>query len=70
MPEILLNPGPVVLSERVRHAMLRPDLCHRETEFAELQNSIRHDLLNVYPLPEDKSQHNRRRQQSHPHRSR
>ena len=54
MPEILLNPGPVVLSERVRNAMLRPDLCHRETEFAELQNSIRHDLLNVYPLPEDK----------------
>jgi len=54
MPEILLNPGPVVLSERVRHAMLRPDLCHRETEFADLQNTIRHDLLNVYPLPEEK----------------
>ena len=54
MPEILLNPGPVVLSERVRNAMLRPDLCHREAEFAELQNSIRHDLLNVYPMPEDK----------------
>jgi 2-aminoethylphosphonate-pyruvate transaminase len=54
MSEILLNPGPVVLSERVRHAMLQPDLCHRETEFVELQNSIRHDLLNVYPLPEDK----------------
>ena len=54
MPEILLNPGPVVLSERVRHAMLRPDLCHRETEFADLQNTIRRDLLNVYPLPEEK----------------
>jgi len=54
MPEILLNPGPVVTSERVRHAMLRPDLCHREAEFVELQNTIRHDLLNVYPLPEDK----------------
>ncbi len=54
MPEILLNPGPVVLSERVRDAMLQPDLCHREKEFAELQNSIRHDLLNVYALPEDK----------------
>jgi len=54
MPQILLNPGPVVLSERVRDAMLRPDLCHREAEFAELQNSIRHNLLNVYPLPEDK----------------
>jgi 2-aminoethylphosphonate-pyruvate transaminase len=54
MPEILLNPGPVVLSERVRNAMLRPDLCHREVEFADLQNTIRNDLLNVYSLPEDK----------------
>jgi len=54
MPEILLNPGPVVLSERVRNAMLRPDLCHREVEFVELQNTIRNDLLNVYSLPEDK----------------
>ena len=32
---ILLNPGPVVLSERVRQAMLKPDLCHREQEFVE-----------------------------------
>jgi len=54
MSEILLNPGPVVLSKRVRNAMLRPDLCHREAEFAELQNSIRHNLLDVYPLPKDK----------------
>ncbi len=53
MSQILLNPGPVVLSERVRNAMLRPDLCHREVEFAELQNTIRYDLLKVYPLPED-----------------
>jgi len=27
---ILLNPGPVTLSRRVREAMLRADLCHRE----------------------------------------
>jgi len=53
MSQILLNPGPVVLSERVRNAMLSPDLCHREVEFAELQNTIRHDLLNVYRLPEN-----------------
>ncbi len=49
--EILLNPGPVNLSSRVRKALLRPDLCHREKEFIELQNSIRSDLLNVYNLP-------------------
>ncbi len=54
MPEILLNPGPVVLSERVRHAMLCPDLCHREVEFVELQNTIRNDLLDVYSLTKDK----------------
>ena len=50
---ILLNPGPVNLSERVRHAMLQPDLCHREQEFAQLQNSIREHLLGIYDLPDD-----------------
>ncbi len=54
MSHILLNPGPVSLSERVRNAMLQPDLCHREAEFATLQNSIRHDLLDVYSLAEDR----------------
>jgi len=47
---ILLNPGPVVLSERVRQALIKPDLCHREQEFIELQNKIRADLLDVYQL--------------------
>lgn len=51
---ILLNPGPVNLTQRVRTALARPDLCHRETEFIELQNRIRRDLLAVYGLPEDK----------------
>ncbi len=50
MKTILLNPGPVVLSERVRQALLKPDLCHREQEFIELQNRIRMDLLDVYAL--------------------
>ena len=36
MRTILLNPGPVTLSERVRNAMLGPDLCNREPEFADL----------------------------------
>lgn len=52
MREILLNPGPVNLSERVRQALLRPDLCHREPEFAALQQSIRRQLLRIYDLPE------------------
>jgi 2-aminoethylphosphonate-pyruvate transaminase len=37
---ILLNPGPVSLSERVRKALLRPDICHREAEFSELQTAV------------------------------
>jgi 2-aminoethylphosphonate-pyruvate transaminase len=46
----LLNPGPVTLSPRVREAMLRADLCHREPEFAELQDSLRRKLIRVYDL--------------------
>ena len=38
---ILLNPGPVTLSNRVRNALSGPDLCHREEEFGLLQQSIR-----------------------------
>ena len=34
--QILLNPGPVTLSERVRTALGRGDWCHREPEFAAL----------------------------------
>ena len=45
---ILLNPGPVVLSEPVRKALSRPDLCHREAEFSALQNKLRAGLLAVY----------------------
>ncbi len=47
---ILLNPGPVVLSDRVRNALLKPDLCHREPEFSDLQNNIRKKLLAIYDL--------------------
>lgn len=51
---ILLNPGPVNLSARVRQALLRPDLCHREAEFSQLQNRIRDQLLSVYGLDRDR----------------
>jgi 2-aminoethylphosphonate-pyruvate transaminase len=47
---ILLNPGPVILSSRVRAALMNPDLCHREPEFADLQDDIRARLLGVYGL--------------------
>ena len=45
---VLLNPGPVTLSERVRNAMLRGDWCHREPEFADLTRDINSRLVRVY----------------------
>jgi 2-aminoethylphosphonate-pyruvate transaminase len=47
---LLLNPGPVTLSERVRRSLLQPDLCHRESEFFDLQDEARSRLLGVYGL--------------------
>ena len=47
---LLLNPGPVTLSERVRRSLLQPDLCHRESEFFALQDEIRERLLATYAL--------------------
>ena len=47
-PLILLNPGPVNLTPRVRNALLSPDICHREAEFRDLQKDIRIGLLEVY----------------------
>ncbi len=47
---LLLNPGPVSLTERVRRSLLQPDLCHREPEFFDLQDEARRRLLGVYEL--------------------
>jgi 2-aminoethylphosphonate-pyruvate transaminase len=46
---ILLNPGPVTLTDRVRNALSSVDLCHREPEFAALMIEIKDRLLHVYP---------------------
>jgi 2-aminoethylphosphonate-pyruvate transaminase len=46
---LLLNPGPVTLSERVRAALLRDDLCHRESDFVALFRDVRDRLSRVYP---------------------
>ena len=46
---ILLNPGPVTLSARVRAALGRGDWCHREPEFAALMQDINARLAAVYP---------------------
>lgn len=47
--QILLNPGPVTLSDRVRAAMAKPDLCHREKEFATLCLEILAMIAKIYP---------------------
>lgn len=50
MRYILLNPGPVSLSEGVRRAAVATDLCHREPEFFDLQDRVLDALLQVYGL--------------------
>lgn len=50
---ILLNPGPVNVTERVRQALLKPDLCHREKEFSDLMQSIRSKLVRVFGIQND-----------------
>ena len=47
---LLLNPGPVTLTERVRRSLLQADLCHRESEFYDLQDDARSLLLATYDL--------------------
>jgi 2-aminoethylphosphonate-pyruvate transaminase len=47
---LLLNPGPVNLTERVRRSLLQADLCHRESEFYDLQDEARTRLLATYDL--------------------
>ena len=45
---ILLNPGPVNVSPRVRDALLRGDLCYREPEFSDLLAAVRHKLCQAF----------------------
>ena len=45
---ILLNPGPVTMSARVRAALAAEDVCHREAEFAALALDIKDRLCRVY----------------------
>ena len=49
---VLLNPGPSCTSDRVRHALDRGDMCHREEEFTEVLWSIRNALPGALNVPE------------------
>lgn len=50
-PLVLLNPGPSCTSARVRAALRRGDMCHRESEFAEVLRSIRATLPGALRVP-------------------
>jgi 2-aminoethylphosphonate-pyruvate transaminase len=50
---ILLNPGPVNVSPRVRAALGRDDLCHREPEYGALQASVRARLVEAFASARD-----------------
>ena len=52
---ILFSPGPSNISERVRRALLAPDIGHREPEFGALMNDVRNGLRAVSGLPTDSS---------------
>lgn len=50
MRAILLNPGPVTLSDGVRRAATDTDLSHREPEYFDLQDAVRSGIPAVYGL--------------------
>jgi 2-aminoethylphosphonate-pyruvate transaminase len=50
---ILLNPGPVSLSDAVRRAAVSTDLGHHEPEFRELHARVRAALIDAYGLDGD-----------------
>lgn len=45
---ILLNPGPVCTSERVRNALMKGDMCHRESEFSTILSNTRKKILQAF----------------------
>lgn len=48
MRMVLLNPGPVNVSRRVKEAIAGPDICHREEEFSKLLQRVRGKLLHAF----------------------
>ena len=45
---ILLNPGPVCTSEGVKNALMKGDLCHRESEFSTILSNARKKILQAF----------------------
>ena len=49
----LFCPGPVMVSDRVRQALLHPDMCHRVPGFEKIIQNIQRNLLNVFKANDD-----------------
>jgi 2-aminoethylphosphonate-pyruvate transaminase len=45
---ILLNPGPVTMTDKVHAALTAQDVCHREPEFKELVGRVRSKITAIY----------------------
>lgn len=45
---VLLNPGPVLTTPRVKAALVNHDMCHRDQDFAQLVGSLRQKLKMVF----------------------
>lgn len=43
-----MNPGPVNVTPRVRRALLKSDICHREEEFSDLMSDVREKVLKLF----------------------
>jgi 2-aminoethylphosphonate-pyruvate transaminase len=48
---ILLNPGPVSMTAKVRTALAGEDVCHREPEFKALVGKVREKISAIYGAP-------------------
>lgn len=44
---VLLNPGPVMVSKKVRKSLRQPDICHRESEFFDILRQVREKIVKV-----------------------
>ena len=48
----LFCPGPVMVSEKVRQALLHPDMCHRVPSFENVIQNVQKNLLKIYKANE------------------
>lgn len=49
----LFCPGPVMVSGKVRNALLHPDMCHRVPSFENVIKSLQKNLLKIYKANDD-----------------